>query len=71
MVTKSFAKYIAMETYSAPHFREANLADFERVCAFRETYKFCDTPEHVGGHLCLSDFSRMNSVSDMGGFMAR
>jgi hypothetical protein len=36
-VTKSFAKYIAMETHSARHFREADLADLEQVCAFRET----------------------------------
>lgn len=70
-VTKPFAKYIAMETGSARYFREADLADFKRVCAFRETYKFCDSAEHVGGYLCLLDFSRMNSVGDMGGFTAR
>ena len=59
-----------METGYARYFREANLADFERICAFRETYKFCDSPEHVGGYLCLLDFSRMNSVSDMGSLSA-
>jgi hypothetical protein len=31
-----------MKTHSARYFREAILADFELICSFRETYKFCD-----------------------------
>jgi hypothetical protein len=31
-----------MKTHSARYFREAVLADFELICSFRKTYKFCD-----------------------------
>src|ERR1017187_8477507 len=55
-----FAKYIAKQRGFARYFRETNLADFQRACAFSKNYKFCDSPEHEGGHLCPSDFSRMN-----------
>jgi hypothetical protein len=60
-----------METPSARYFREADLADFLRVCAFRETCKFCDSPEREGGYLCLSDFSRMSNGSGMVDFTAK
>ena len=37
-----------METVFARYFRDARLADFPHVHVFRGTYKFCDSPEHVG-----------------------